>query len=200
VGAAAVVDAGGWAVITVLHLPDYVVVGRPVTLTYAVRQHGRRLLDHLEGRLVMRLGAHAIYAFASRSSRSGHYSATFTLPYPGDWTVDIESGFSEGVGTTQLRLEAIGAAAAAPIVTDVERGRRLFNGKGCIACHTHGAVGRGNVNVGPELTARRYLPSYLRQFLAHPTDTPSAKSGSEMPDLDLFETEIASLIAFINGE
>lgn len=196
--AAVGLEAGGWAVITVKDLPDFVVVGRPVTLTYAVRQHGRTLLAGLDGRLEMRLGAHAVHAAALATSESGQYSATFTLPYAGDWTIDIVSGFA-GMGTSRLIIHAIASVAPGPTVSEEERGRRLFNEKGCITCHTHGAVGSGGVPVGPELTDRRYPPAYLQRFLAHPTQTPTAKFGSEMPDLDLRDTEIASLVAFINA-
>ena len=40
---------GGWAVTTVEDFPDHVIAGRPVTLTYRVRQHGVELLDGLNG-------------------------------------------------------------------------------------------------------------------------------------------------------
>ena len=62
---ATALNAGGWVVITVKDLPDYVVVGKPVTVTYAVRQHGKHLLNGLDGRLEMRSGAHAISAAAT---------------------------------------------------------------------------------------------------------------------------------------
>ena len=39
--------AGGWAVITVDDLPDYVEAAKPVTLSFIVRQHGVTLLDQL---------------------------------------------------------------------------------------------------------------------------------------------------------
>ena len=44
-------DAGGWVVITVTELPDSVVTNQPLTITYAVRQHGMRLLGGLDGRV-----------------------------------------------------------------------------------------------------------------------------------------------------
>src|SRR5205823_14195680 len=42
---------GGWAVVTVDDLPDYVVVGQPVRLSFVVRQHGMRPLDGLRPRV-----------------------------------------------------------------------------------------------------------------------------------------------------
>src|SRR5688572_25393708 len=99
--------AGGWAVITVKDLPDYAVVGRPLTLTYAVRQHGQHLLGGLDGRLELRAGGRLIQADASASPETGHYSATFTLPEPGKWTVDIKTGWADGTSGARLTLQAI---------------------------------------------------------------------------------------------
>ena len=45
---------GGWAVVTVKDLPEYVVAGRQYTLEFQVRQHGRTLLNGLHPRLEMR--------------------------------------------------------------------------------------------------------------------------------------------------
>ena len=193
------VDAGGWAVITVKDLPDYVVVGRPITLTYAVRQHGRNLLGGLDGRLEMRSGARLVRAAATAARELGHYSATFILPHAGDWTIEIHSGFTSGISRSRINIQAIESREQAPLVSETERGQRLFTGKGCVTCHVHKDVESGLVPVGPDLTARRYQPAYLQRFLAHPTQTPTAKSGSEMPDLGLHETEINSLVAFINA-
>ena len=39
--------AGGWAVITLNDFPDYAVAGKPLNLTFAVRQHGVTLLTGL---------------------------------------------------------------------------------------------------------------------------------------------------------
>lgn len=195
----AALDAGGWAVITVKDLPDYVIAGRPFTLTYAVRQHGRDLLNGLNGRLEIRNGRHLVRAAAAATSEPGHYSASLTLPDAGNWTMDIHSGFGGATGSTsKINIEAIEPDARVPVVTETKRGQRLFAGKGCVTCHVHKNVESGFVPVGPDLTARRYQPAYLQSFLAHPTKTETAKSGSQMPDLDLLASEINSLVAFIN--
>ena len=49
--AAASLRAGGWSVISVDDLPEFVRAGEPFTLTYAVRQHGVSLLSNLAGRV-----------------------------------------------------------------------------------------------------------------------------------------------------
>jgi len=47
---------GGWAVITVEQLPDYVTAGQPVTLTFTVRQHGVTRLSGLKPSIEARSG------------------------------------------------------------------------------------------------------------------------------------------------
>ena len=39
--------AGGWAIITLNDFPDYAVAGKPLNLTFTIRQHGRTLLGGL---------------------------------------------------------------------------------------------------------------------------------------------------------
>ncbi len=198
--ASAALDAGGWAVITVKDLPDHVVVGRPVTLTYAVRQHGRELLGGLDGRLEIRAGAHLVRTAATAAPENGHYSSTFTLPYAGNWTIDIVSGWASGTSGSRLAIQAIEPEARVPVVTETERGQRLFTAKGCVTCHIHGAVEGLNISSGaPELTSKRYPPEYLKRFLAHPPQPQRGQPGSAMPDLKLRDTEIASLVAFLNA-
>src|SRR5260370_1060021 len=48
---------GGWAVITVEDLPDYLVAGQPVSLTFTVRQHGVRPLEAVAPTVEARSGA-----------------------------------------------------------------------------------------------------------------------------------------------
>ena len=79
---ATVLDAGGWAVVTIT-APDTVIVGQPVTVTYAVRQHGQRLIDDLRGHVEARLGDTVIKATANGRPAAGNYLATLTLPRAG---------------------------------------------------------------------------------------------------------------------
>jgi mono/diheme cytochrome c family protein len=191
---------GGWAAITVQDLPDYVVVGQPVTLTFTVRQHGVTKLSGLKARVEAQAGDLSTAAAATPGPEAGQYVAALALPRAGEWTITIHSGFGNS-RVTLLPLRAIPAGSAAPApLAEGERGRRLFVAKGCITCHVHGGVeGSGVVAVGPDLTARRLAPDYLRQFLANPAI--AARSGpAQMPNLDLKPQEIAALTAFINAE
>jgi hypothetical protein len=199
--ASAVVEAGNWVVITVKNLPDHIVVGTPVTLTYAVRQHGMHLLGGLHGQLEMRAGADVVRAATTAAPEVGYYSATFTLPRPGAWTIDVVSGFGGGIDRSRIMIQAIEAAGQAPALSEAERGQRLFTGKGCITCHVHGAANGHSASIAQELTSKRYQPEYLKRLLGNP---PPPRPGQPdevwgMPNLGLRDSEIASLVAFLNA-
>jgi mono/diheme cytochrome c family protein len=193
--------AGGWAVITVDDVPDYVVAKEPVRLSYTVRQHGVTLLDGLTtGQVTARSGDLEVRAAPTSLGEKGRYAATLTLPRTGDWTITIQSGFMNS-RTTLLPLTAVATRTAPlPRLAEAERGRRLFVAKGCVTCHVRGELG-GEMNVGPALTGRRYPADYLAKFLADPPIASPRQAGSlGMPNLQLKQPEIAALVAFINTE
>lgn len=196
---------GGWAVITLDDLPDAVALGKPVTLTFTVRQHGHTLLDNLRPSIDASLaggeGKHYVRADAVPAGEKGRYRSTLTLPDTGQWRMTINSGF----GSNHVDLEpiaVIGAGQSSPAYAAAERGRRLFVAKGCITCHVHGDVaGSGVVQVGPALTALRLPADFLQKFLADPSILPAAQqTNGGMPNLELKPAEIAALMAFINAE
>jgi hypothetical protein len=184
----AVLDAGGWAVITVVRTPDTVVVGEPVTVTYAARQHGQKLLNGLQGRIEARSGETIINATATALPEDGHYAATLTLPRAGTWTLDIDSGFHGSAGRAALR--AVEPGSSAPALSREVRGQRLFVSKGCARCHLE------SWSPAPRLNPSGYEASYLTRFLTNP---PKARGDEwRMPDLGLTADEVASLVAFIS--
>ena len=188
--------AGGWVVVTVRNLPDYVVVGAPVTLTYSVRQHGQTLLGGLKGRIEARAGHRSVTVDAAAGAQPGNYSAPLALPVAGDWTIAIDSGFGGNYAMTTTVLTAIDAGAPAPILSNADRGRRLFTAKGCISCHAHPKVTGTSVSAGPPFnTHQQYQPDYLKGILENPP--PARSDGWRMPNLGLSDSEIASLVAFI---
>jgi mono/diheme cytochrome c family protein len=191
---------GGWATITVDELPETVVAARPTTLSFVVRQHGLTLLDRLAPTVTATDGTSESSARVSAGAR-GHYASTLTLPRAGDWSITIHSGF----GTSRVKLppvRALNPGVAAPATrSPAERGERLFVAKGCVTCHIHGAfAGKGyqTYDVGPDLTPKRYEPSYLKRFLIDPSiqRTPGRQ---EMPALGLSPAELSALVAFINA-
>ncbi|HJU72740.1 MAG TPA: c-type cytochrome [Gemmatimonadaceae bacterium] len=193
--------AGGWAIVSVQDLPDYAVAGQPVTLTYTVRQHAEGLLPNLNGTVIARSGSAKVHVAAKPMKEFGHYAATLTLPNAGDWTVTIESGFMKAKNTLlPIKVIAAGSAAPAPPAPD-DRGRRLFVAKGCVTCHTHSDAKSEMGDAAPELTGKKFAPSYLAEFLANPRIKPSSRpDGWQMPNPHLKQSEIAPLIAFINSD
>lgn len=76
-----------------------------------------------------------------------------------------------------------------------EQGRRMFMEQGCYGCHT---VGKMGTPIGPDLSyvgAKRSEAS-LREWLRDPA---KQRPGAHMPRLELTESQIASLAAFLGS-
>ena len=184
--------AGGWAVVTVDDLPDYVVAGTPVTLSWRVRQHGFELHPGLQGNVVAWMPGQArVDAGAAPGRERGQYTATFTLPAAGEWSIVINSGFGNSNATLEPLPVLPAGSRTGPALTESARGRRLFAAKGCVTCHVANQV-------GPNLAGRRYTTEYLSQWLANPVRPGAPSNGPKMPNLGLAPREIAALVAFIN--
>ena len=187
--------AGGWAVITVDSLPDYAIAGKPLELTYSVRQHGYTLLDDLgsKGAIEARSGRTTVTASANRFSRPGSYATKLVLPTAGDWTITIKSGFmNSNVTLLPLTVVAEGSNLTRTI-SDKDRGERLFTSKGCVTCHVQ-------IQAGPNLDGKRFDPTYIARFLADPSIAPPQPNGVKMPNLGLQQREIASLVTYLNSD
>jgi hypothetical protein len=206
---------GGWAVVTVMKVPDAWIAGKPLELTWQVRQHGTRLVDGLQPRLEAWAGSRRVagrtWAFEEQGVKG--YRGSIAFPEPGVWRVVIHSGFRESRaelvpwrvvdsvtpvrGTVEAHLARNGIAP----LSEVERGRRMFVALGCATCHMHREASvHGEVaTLGPNLSDRRFPPDYLARFLADPSIKP-ATSTTRMPDLGLRPKDIAPLVAFINAE
>ena len=184
--------AGGWAVTTVDSLPDHLVASRPTELSFTVRQHGHTALDGLRPVIEATSGTTRARFEATSSGRPGQYHVSVVPPAAGEWTLVLRHGFGNG-SVTLPPIEAVRAGAATAALSDAERGRRLFAAKGCVTCHV-------DIQVGPNLTGRRYDAAWLARFLADPQRVRPAPAGkAQMPALGLEGREIASLVAFVNG-
>lgn len=191
---------GGWASVTLDDVPDYFVAGQPVTINYMVRQHGVEPLSGLNASIEARSGDKTMTIPVTAGSKAGRYTATFTVPGTGDWTLAINTGFWPK-RVTLLPITAIRAGANAPVLADAQRGQRLFAAKGCTTCHTHKAVPAEGMKGAPDLTDRRFSAEALTQFLADPPKALKARGSDKfMPNLELKPKEIASLVAFINQD
>jgi cytochrome c oxidase subunit 2 len=79
-------------------------------------------------------------------------------------------------------------------------GRMLFVAKGCIVCHNNDRIAENrslrqffSIDT-PSLSRVKIDPDYLRRWLRDPG---AMKPGVDMPDLQLTEMEIESLVAFL---
>ena len=203
--------AGGWAITTVEHLPEYLVAGVPTEIAFTVRQHGATPAGGLAPVVEAKNGRTAIMAKAMPAERTGEYVAEVAVPRAGDWTITIMSGLSKQPlpflppapllsRSELLPIRAIAAGAPPPSPAAApDRGRALFVAKGCVGCHVHAGVDRPSYKIGPELTRLTYPADHLASLLRNP---PSPRPGSfvQMPNLGLQPEEISALVAFINGK
>lgn len=192
--AAGMVGMGGWAVVSIQELPEHFVAGRPYTIEFKVRQHGRNLLSDLEPVLIVRSDAND-QRIAAREQSAGTYAATFTAAATGPLYLTIKSGF----GASNLQLypaPVIAAGARAPSISPIDRGRALFVAKGCNACHTNSDLvdrpDNQQIKVGPELGGRRLARDYVMQKMANP-------KSEIMPDLGLSDAEISAIATFLTA-
>jgi cytochrome c oxidase subunit 2 len=108
---------------------------------------------------------------------------------------------------TWVRDQKAGPATSASTTTSTDpaaQGAALFLSKGCAGCHAISGFAAGNV--GPNLTHLQSRDCFagclfdmndqnLRRWLRNP---PGEKPGSVMPNLNLSETEITQLIAYLD--
>jgi hypothetical protein len=202
IGRCRTVYAGGWAVVTVRDLPEFAVAGKPLNLTFMVRQHGVSPLDGVKPTVTAKSGADTVKASAVATKTTGEYRATLVLPHPGNWTLQIDNGLHDS-SLPDMTVITSGSPAPPPL-SQVALGERLFVSKGCIGCHINREIQAKNVvDMGPDLTGKRFPEAYLKSFLADPQAALRGKAGperGEMPNLGLAKSEIATLTAFINRE
>ena len=192
--------AGGWAVITVQSLPEYLVVGKPTTVTFLIRQHGRTLADMNASLSAASSDGLSAKGVVTRTGNPGEYKAVLSVPQPGDWTIRIDADLGQSVWRP---IKAVRAEDAVPApVPEVVRGEHLFVAKGCITCHVNKeVVGRNLVSAGPELTGKKYPSDFLKKFLADPAAAMGKTAENfDMPNLSLAKNEIDAIAAFINRE
>ena len=209
--AAVSLRAGGWSVITVTELPEFVRAGEPFTMTYAVRQHGVSPASGLHGRIEARLDkATVVLAPSVPAEKAGFYKATLTLPRAGRWTLNVNSGFVEGMtgrptvemppDGPPMTLVAVAATAPPPAAqTLAERGLHLYAAKGCVTCHAHARSGVRSFDIGPDLTEVGRSSGDLRTILSRGVPGLDRAENPRMPNLGLRSDEIDALIAFLDS-
>jgi mono/diheme cytochrome c family protein len=200
---------GGWAVITVHDLPEYLVAGRPTTLAFTIRQHGVEPMDGLSPTVTIRQKTdrrvRGVREVAARpAGASGRYEAVLGPADTGRIELTIDANWHTArIALLPIPVLAQGATAAPLPAADF--GRQLFIAKGCVSCHSKRddrvMVARNESSVGPDLTGRGFAADWLAAKLADP-----AKSRVRfnehvlMPDLGLSEREIGALVAYVNRQ
>jgi len=201
---------GGWAVVTLQDVPEYLEAGKTTTLSFKIRQHGRTLLDDrsptvtmldpdasLLSRLFKRRSVRA-----TRGTEPGLYEATIMPSDTGDVRLIINTGLFNWKAKL-LPIRIVAAGESLPPMAPRERGRQLFAAKGCVTCHAkHDEAAFADhdvVAVGPDLTGRTYPEEWLATKIGDPGQNRVAAGGIVMPRLELDRPDIAALVRFING-
>jgi cytochrome c peroxidase len=97
-----------------------------------------------------------------------------------------------------MSVNVLPRGAAEPVVSAVERGRRLFEGKGCATCHKHPEFSSVRTVDVHDMTDRRYTSEHVQAFLLSlPSRTASIESFGTMPNLGLARHEVEALAAFL---
>lgn len=198
---------GGWAVITVRNVPEYLRVGQATTLEFIIRQHGQRPMDDRSPSVTIRKAGSGWLAAKQRLSgvrtgEPGQYAVTITPEDTGSVELTIDSDWNT-TRVTLLPIPVLSAGQAPVSVADNERGRQMFVAKGCVTCHIKRddpVLGeRSSLSVGPELTGRQFPLDWISQKLADPASLRVGTGGlAGMPNLGLSKLEIAALASYVN--
>jgi len=97
-----------------------------------------------------------------------------------------------------LAVVALSACAPAPAQegdAQFALGRRIFSEQGCYGCHTVGKVGTP-IAVDLSRVGTKYPEEYLRRWLRDPS---LQKPMAHMPRIDLSETEVRALAAYLDS-
>jgi cytochrome c oxidase subunit 2 len=114
--------------------------------------------------------------------------------------------YADEPGRFRAWLRAQAQPRRPPSTAAQRRGEQVFADSGCASCHTiRGTAARGGV--GPDLThvggrstiAALTLPNDAAAVSQWLRDPQHVKPGNRMPDLDLREDQIRSLVAYLEG-
>ncbi|HET8751273.1 MAG TPA: cytochrome c oxidase subunit II [Gaiellaceae bacterium] len=114
--------------------------------------------------------------------------------------------FAEPKAQFQAWLRRQASPATAPKTPLAQRGRQVFLDGACSSCHTirgtsaRGFVGPDLTHVGSRTTLAGLTIPNTRDYLARwITDSQHFKPGNQMPDLQLSNTQLRALVAYLEG-
>lgn len=198
---------GGWTVITVRGLPEHLQVGTPTKLEFAIRQHGRTLMNDRSPTVTLRKAGGGFLSKKQRiavvrAPEAGRYVATVTPEEAGMVEITIDADwYGSDVTLVPMRVVARGEEPA-PLAAH-DRGRQLFVAAGCVTCHAKlddPQLGdRKAIPVGPPLTGRQFPVEWLAQKIADPARL-RVGTGQDalMPQLGLSEQDISAVVSYVN--
>ena len=213
---------GGWMVLSVQELPEFLEAGKPIALSFKIRQHGQKPVRGLKPVVTLwkadRRGS-PDWLWYDRSAlvggvraveggAAGLYSATITPTEPGRVSIVIDTDFHGSWKVRLLPLHVVAAGGRPPTLSPHERGRQLFVAKGCLTCHTktdEPTFGgwKGSMGSEGDLTGLSFVEEALARKLADPALFRVAASNGDfvMPKIALGDQEIGALVSFlIRGE
>jgi len=134
-----------------------------------------------------------VFAFQKHSRLAGALAGVCLVLGVGTSLIGAATAEAQGKESSDLSM------GASP--SQVELGRQLFLAKGCITCHYNDRAADRNdywtIDMGaPDLSK---YSAHAEVLFIRLKDPVAAKSDSKMPNLELKETEILALIAFINS-
>ena len=195
---------GGWAVVTVTDLPAAYVAGQDVAFQFKVRQHGEEPFSGLSPEVLISTSASGTpQVFPARpAAQRGTYIARFTVPQGERLYLSVKSAFRRGRPLPLLAQPVVRSAAEVAAQPAAAHGRRLFVAKGCVTCHTKSEyeefAAYEPLKVGPDLTNRVFPADWVAAKLRDPASRGVRGTDFQMPTLELNDTEIAALAAFLN--
>ena len=202
---------GGWSVVTLLDVPEYLEVGKTTTISFKIRQHGQTIRFDRSPALTMHAADAGFLsrmfkrdrARAEKTASHGVYEATITPNTAGEVMLTIDTDL-HGWKVPLLPMPVVEAGRTPPVLSPYERGRQLFVAKGCVGCHEKiddpMLVGMVTVKAGPDLTGRNFPRDYLVMKIKNPAENRTGTyNGVVMPQLELDVEEIEALVSFINA-
>jgi hypothetical protein len=111
--AAAPVNLGGWATVTVDKAPDSLVVGKQTSFVFTVKQHGVTPMAGLKPTVHAKTIEYTdeTSGSATELKKKGDYSASIAIPKKGEWLITIYSGW----GKSEMTMKPIRAVDASTV-------------------------------------------------------------------------------------
>ena len=201
---------GGWSVVTLVDMPEFLEVGKSTTLAFRIRQHGSEirwdvsptvsLPDPGAGFVARMFNRNRVHA--EKGDTYGVYEATITPEAPGEIAITIDTDV-HGWKVELLPMLVVAQDNHPPAFSEIERGRRLFAAKGCVTCHEKiddpALAELTTIRVGPSLTGRTFPTDYLAMRIKNPAENRGTSiNGTVMPQLELDVRDIEALVRYIN--